>query len=199
MKTRRRQSGFTLPELTIAGGIASFLLLVTWELLLQGAEHKAEIETRTRINAQAREVSRMIRLGGVAANGTIGTDGTGVVQGLKTAETGETTFARSLSRLTASGNGLSLSSSTTTTMTVDCDGAGDPLPDCASASDTVTVNGWMAADLAADSSVRSAGGITSETAITLTDPWQVQRSRRRPGTESETYRSIVGRLSEGTD
>lgn len=199
MTARRRQTGFTLPELTIAGAIASFLLLVTWELLLQGAETRAEVEARSRIDAQAREAYSIIRLGGVAANGALGNDGTGVVQGLRTGEAGDTAFTRAQSRLTATGNGLSMTNSRTTTMTIECSGAGAPLPDCASASDTVIVNGWLADAPTVDGTVRSAAGITSETGLTLTDPWQAQRPHRRPGTDTETYRSIVGRLSEGTE
>lgn len=197
MSPASRQRGFTLPELAIAGGIAAFLMLVAWELLLQGAEIKAESEARTRMNTQARQNFEMLLYGGKASGGAGGNDGTGEVRGIATGEALPAGTLREQFRLRVESNGLTIRGDETGNPRVTCTGPGEPLPDCTSAGAVLSVNGQLAADPALESATRSVSGHTVETGISVADPWQAARPNARPGSAVEDYRTIIMRMNEG--
>ncbi|WP_417518829.1 PilW family protein [Minwuia sp.] len=198
MSPRRQHGGFTLPELMIAGAIASFLMLVTWELLLQGAEIHAETEARARMNDQARQSFEILTHGGTASGGATGTDGTGQVRGVRTGEAVPAGL-RTNGRLTLSGNGLQIDGDRSADQTITCIAANDPLPDCTGEGNVLTVRGWIAEDPTLQATTRSVAGRTVETGLGLADPLHVQRRQRRPGAESEDYRTIITRMTEGAN
>ncbi len=196
IRRNRRDAGFTLPELAVAGGVSAFLMLAAYELLLTGATFQAEAESRIRLNEQARTSFETLMNGSVVVGGT-GTDLTDEVQGVRGQTTVPGTALRNDYRLRLTDNGLQHDGDQVPSFTIPCTGVGTPLPDCADASDTQTVTGWIATDPTLSDTARSVDGRTVETGITIVDPWQVQRPRSRPGQAIEEYRSIITRRSEG--
>lgn len=193
---KRRDRGFTLPEMAVSGAVSAFLMLAAYELLLTGAEFQAEAESRIRLNQQAR-VSFETLMNGTIVNGGIGTDLTNQVQGVRGRTTLPLTALRNDYRLRLTDNGLQHDGDQVPGFTVQCTGAGAPLPDCTDADDTQTVTGWIATDPDLSDTTRSVDGRTVEAGITIVDPWQVQRPRGHPGEAVETYRTIITRRSEG--
>ncbi len=193
---KRRDSGFTLPEMAVAGAVSAFLMLAAYELLLTGAEFQAEAESRIRLNQQARTSFETL-MNGTVVNGGVGADLTDQVQGLRGQTTVPGTALRNDSRLRLSDNGLQHDGDQVPSFTIQCTGVAAPLPDCTYATDTQTVTGWIATDPTLSDTARSVDGRTVETGITIVDPWQVQRPRGRPGQAIEEYRTIITRRSEG--
>jgi type II secretory pathway pseudopilin PulG len=196
IRRKRRDAGFTLPELAVAGGVSAFLMLAAYELLLTGATFQAEAESRIRLNQQARSSFETLMNGSIV-NGGIGTDLTDEVQGVRGQTTVPGTALRNNYRLRLTDNGLQHDGDQVPSFTIPCTGVGTPLPDCTDASDTQTVTGWIATDPTLTDTIRSVDGRTVEAGITIVDPWQVQRPRSRPGQAIEEYRSIITRRSEG--
>ena len=195
-RRNRRDTGFTLPELAVAGGVSAFLMLAAYELLLTGATFQAEAESRIRLNEQARTSFETLMNGSVVVGGT-GTDLTDEVLGVRGQTTVPGTALRNDYRLRLTDNGLQHDGDQVPSFTIPCTGVGTPLPDCTGAGDTQTVTGWIATDPTLSDTARSVDGRTVETGITIVDPWQVQRPRSRPGQAIEEYRSIITRRSEG--
>ncbi len=193
---RRKDAGFTLPEMAVAGAVSAFLMLAAFELLLTGAEFQAEAESRIRMNQQARGSFETL-MNGTIVKGGLGFDFTDEVQGVRGQTTLPLTALRNNYRLRLSDNGLQHNGDQVPNFTVRCTGPGEPLPDCTGASDTETVTGWIATDPDLSDSVRSVDGRTVETGVTIVDPWQVQRPRGRPAEAIEQYRTIITRRSEG--
>lgn len=197
MRAVRKSGGFTLPELMIAGATSSFLLLVMWELLLQGSEIKAENEARARMNDQARQAMVMLTYGGTAENGATGTDGTGLVPGIRTAGQNPTGALRDEGRLRVGGNGLAVISDEGPETETVCLLVGVPLPECLLPGQVITHRGWFAEDPALNTVSRSVQDRTTEIGIEVTDPRQTQRDQRRANTEDESYWTITTRVTEG--
>lgn len=195
-RTRRRDAGFTLPELAVAGTVSAFLMLVAYELLLTGAEFQAEATSRIRMNQQARASFETL-MNGTIVPGGLGTDLSDEVQGIRGQITIPVTPMRNDYRLRLSDNGLQHDGDQVPTFTIQCTGPGVPLPDCIDAADTETVTGWMAADPVLSGTLRSVNGRTVEAGMTIVDPWQLQRRRGRPASAIDGYRTIITRRSEG--
>lgn len=196
IRRKRRDAGFTLPELAVAGGVSAFLMLAAYELLLTGATFQAEAESRIRLNQQARTSFETL-MNGAVVNGGVGTDLTDEIQGVRGQATLPASALRNDYRLRLTDNGLQHDGDQVPSFTIPCTGVGTPLLDCTGASDTQTVTGWIATDPTLSDTVRSVDGRTVETGIIIVDPWQVQRPRSRPGQAIEEYRSIITRRSEG--
>lgn len=195
-RTRRRDAGFTLSELAVAGTVSAFLMLVAYELLLTGAEFQAEATSQIRMNQQARASFETL-MNGTIVPGGLGTDLSNQVQGVRGQTTIPVAPMRNDYRLRLSDNGLQHDGDQVPTFTIQCTGPATPLPDCINAADTETVTGWIAADPVLSGAQRSVNGMTVEAGVTVVDPWQLQRRRGRPAAAVDGYRTIITRRSEG--
>lgn len=191
MKRLRKSDGFTLPELMIAGAITSFLMLVTWELILQGADIEAESQARGRMNDQARQAFVMLDTGGVDT----ATD----VRGIRTNENLPSGALADDGRLRVSDGGGVVLSDLGPESSVTCLAPLIPHPDCLLLGQTITVRGWFPATPEINSVLRSVNDRTVEVGVSITDPWLKRREQRRPDSEIETYRTIVTRMNEGAN
>lgn len=195
----RRISGFTLPELMIAGSTASFLLLVMWELLLQGTEIAAENEARARMNDQARQAMVMLTYGGTAPDNANGDDGTGLVPGVKTAGQNPSGALREDGRLRVGGNSLAVISDEGPETETVCLLVGDPLPECLLPGQVITHKGWFASDPSLTSVLRTVENSTTEIGLEITDARQKGRKQKRDDSEDESYWTITTRMTEGAN
>lgn len=194
---RRRDRGFTLPELMIAGSTASFLLLVMWELLLQGSEIAAENEARARMNDQARQAMVMLTYGGTASGGATGNDGTGLVPGVKTAGQNPSGALRDEGRLRVGGNGLTILSDEGPETQTTCLGPLIPLAECVLPGQIVVHKGWFESNPTLTGNIRSVDNETTEIGVEVTDARQKGRDQRRNDSETEDYWTITTRMTEG--
>jgi len=177
MRTRRQQSGFTLVELAFAGLIASGLTLVALELLLTSASLKLELDGKLRVNQAARQTMAMIADGADGGGG--GTDGTTFAHGVRNRAGPVGVALNDGEVLQITGNGLTATGDRASPVSIICVGAGDPVPACANAGATVTLDGFVVALPRFQDTDRSVAGSTVETEIFLRDPWSAARGHGR--------------------
>ncbi len=177
MKPPQRQTGFTLVELAFAGLIAAGLTLVALELLLTGANLQLELDGKLRVNQAARQTMAMIADGADGGGG--GTDGTRQAHGVRNraGPVGVALVDGEVIQIT--GNGLTATGDRTSPISIVCAGAGDPVPACAVAGNTVTLDGQVVALPRFQDAERSVAGRTVETEIFVADPWSAARGRGR--------------------
>ena len=173
----RRQLGFTLVELSFAGLIAAGLMLVALELLLNGARVKQELDGQLRANRAARQALSLIADGGRGA-GT-GTDGSGQAYGARGRAGPPVTSLADGEVLQLDSNGLTVTGDRNSPVAVVCLSAGEPLPACAAAGETVTVDGPLALAPAYQDAERSVAGRTVEVEVLARDPWSAARGQGR--------------------
>lgn len=189
-RTLRRQRGFTLIELMMASVITFLLGMVCVSLMQQSSDLRGNVQTRLRLNAQARQAFGVIGEGAVLPAGSTGTDGTRNVYGLHgryAAQTGSS--LRQSYQLSLPSNGWRFGGDSFASKTITCKGPANPLPDCTTAGTTKTVNGWLGADPVLNQSTRSVRSYTVESTITLTNPNRAVRAKR-PDQASDTYQNI---------
>jgi hypothetical protein len=165
-------------------------------MLLKAFTWHDEIANRLTLNRQAREVMHILAEGGRST--TAGTDATTNIYGMHQRKTAPAGTLRTNYRLQYTSNGKTLLSSQMAAMTVPCTGAARPLPDCVDASQTKTVDGWVASDVSLNSTTRSVGTRTTEVVVTLANPFAAQR-QENPAEAVERYRTILTRMRDDAD
>lgn len=191
----RQHAGFTLTELMIASAIALFLMAVAFQMLLQAAHLSSIAQTRSDLNAQAREVLELLLDGGVVDVAPINTiDDADVIEGLHSASgitvvgsnvsleptTLNSTLSRDGQRLQWS-DGVNAVKSSQLDQAIECVTTAVPHPDC-SAAGSVSLNGFIASDVSIaremDAPILRCGGNQSllvSIEATLMDPYALFR------------------------
>lgn len=177
MRRARRQRGFTLTELAFGGLIAAGLSVVALELLLANASVKMELESQLRVNASARNALSMIADG--ADGQANGTDSTTVAHGVRRRAGPLAINLADGEVLQFTSNGLTVAGDRISPLTITCVAAGDPLPSCASAGSTLTLDGSIAAQPRFQDQARSVFDKTLETELFVRDPYAAARRQGR--------------------
>jgi prepilin-type N-terminal cleavage/methylation domain-containing protein len=182
-----RQRGFTIIELLFASAATGVVILAASAFMLKSLRWYDELSAKIEINRHARETYNLLAFGGRSAS--TGNDGTKNVYGLRGAHQSPGSGLRQNAALKYTNNGLTLTPDKFAAMTVTCTGVGTPIPDCANASSTQSVQGWTGKNIQLDAGGKSINGLTVNVTITITDPFQAQRAK---GTAlfTDTYRSV---------
>lgn len=177
MRRQPRQRGFTTVELAFAGLIAAGLVLVGLNLLIKSLDVKAELDGRVRANRAAR--AAMVTLTDGAATPGPGTDGFNIAHGLRNRAGAPTVALADGEVLQMTSNGSTVTGERMSPVTVICRAANDPAPTCASAGQTITLDGPIAAIPLFQDASRSVRDKTVEMEIRVQDPWSAARGIRR--------------------
>lgn len=190
MKLSKRQQGFTLVEVMFASFLGFLLILPVFGLLFQSMDIAASLETKAKLNAQARETLDMLGDGGI--DGAIEVPG---LRGMKASEyiPGNITRVEYQIMLDDDGDPLTvdglLETAKFTPFIITCQGDKDPLPDCAAAGDIINVNGYVGRDPELYLP-RSISTRTREIEIMVIDPVGIARENTAFENNWETYRTI---------
>lgn len=192
MKLSKRQQGFTLVELMFASFLGFLLILPVFGLLFQSVDIAASLETKAKLNAQARETLDMLgdgvsHGGGVDVFGIRGSDATGVFSGTnigRDADIGPDSYLNDQFEL----KGGLLETAKISPINITCLGVGDPFPVCTGAGE-MTVNGYLYDDpkLLATRSINTR---TRELEIEIIDYVGVARDNTSLQNNREIYRTI---------
>jgi hypothetical protein len=186
--------GFTLPELMIASRMTLLLGLPAYMLLERGNEFAAATRSRLELNAQARQVWTLLGSGSANLSGVTSqkdADGFSYVEGMRSMSAAPSgSSLRNAGQFTLSDSPLSISGDSFPTQTITCTGAAQPIPDCVS-TETHTIQGWMGSNPSIAVTGKSASVL-----LTLTDPFEAQRSSVAAATATEQYRTIFNLNAE---
>ena len=182
-------AGFALPEVLIAGLLSLCLALPAFALLRRTYDVADLMQSRFRLNGQARQAFALLADGGAADTpGPLNPRGFPDVEGLRSraaAPAGST--LRAASRLVLPDGALVLSGDAIAGLAVSCTAPGQPIPDCTGAG-AVTVRGWLGRTPVLTRTPAAAPGRTTAVGLVLTDPFRAQR--RRTAVIDEQYRTI---------
>ena len=190
LRTLQRQRGFTLIELMIASVLALALILPALAIAYQFVDFADAVESRVRVNAEARQIFDLLGDGGVDIENGPGNDGTDFVYGYRGRFTTESVASHENYRFMLDSNGLKLRASQIPDVTVACKAKDDPLPGCKNASDVVTVKGWLGEEVQIERKDRSTNWRTVETDVTIKDHFRDQKQRSPDGEATERFRTI---------
>jgi len=170
-----RQRGFTIIELLAASAATGIIILAASAFMLKSLSWYDELSAKIEINRHAREAYNLLAFGGMSAS--TGDDGTKFVYGLPGSHQSPGSGLRQNAALKYTNNGLTLTPDKFAAMTVTCTGVGTPIPDCANASSTQSVQGWIGKNIQLDAGAKSVNGHTVNVTLTITDPFEAQRAK----------------------
>lgn len=182
-----RQGAFTLVEVMFASFLGFLLILSVFGILFQSMDLAASLETKAKLNAQARETLDML--------GDGGNDGVNDVFGLRGMNVAEIPGnMRDQYRIALSNNGGTLETATFTLLTIMCEGAEDPLTDCVG-TEPIDVKGYVEqlnVNIANERNINDINTVirTREIEIMIIDPVGIARKMNPPRSNRETYRTI---------
>lgn len=192
MKLPKRQQGFTLIELMFASVLGFLLILPVFGLLFQSVDIAASLETKAKLNTQARETLDMLgdgvsHGGGVDVFGLRGSDvGFFSADHIgRNADIGPDSYLNDQFVL----EGGLLETAKISPINITCLGVGDPFPVCTGAGE-ITVNGYLYDDPGLYSITRSIGERTRELEIEIIDYVGVARDNTSLQNNREIYRTI---------
>jgi prepilin-type N-terminal cleavage/methylation domain-containing protein len=187
MTRKQAQAGFTLIEVMIASVASMAVIAPAIAVMFNAFNWYAEIQSQIQLNREARQAFDLIGSG--AKGGSNGNDSTPYLYGVRGRKLAPLGPLRTNYRLQYQSNNLTVSGDTMAGMTLTCTGVAAPLPDCASAGEAKTVTGWIGSDPSLNAATRSVVGRTVEMTITVSNPYQLQRTTN-PASASEIYRTI---------
>jgi prepilin-type N-terminal cleavage/methylation domain-containing protein len=183
----KRQSGFTLIELLATSAATAVVILAATAFMLKALSWFDDLSAKIEMNRHARETFSLLAFGGVSTSS--GNDGTKNVYGIRGSFRQPGNGLRSNAALQYTKNNLTLTPDKFASMTVTCTGAGTPIPDCANASSTQTIAGWIGKDIQLAAGGVSVNGLTVNVTFTITDPFQAQRADG-PSVFTDTYHTV---------
>ncbi len=180
------QAGFTLIEVMIASVASMAVIAPAIAVMFSAFNWYAEIQSQIALNREARQAFDLVG-NGAKMNGN-GNDASPYLYGMRGRKAAPGGTLRSNYTLQYQSNNLTATGDSIAGMTVTCTSAGVPLPDCVG-TETKTVAGWVGDDLSLNTASRSVTGRTVETMVTISDPFQAQRTPNS-ASASATYRTI---------
>jgi len=196
MSGNRRQRGFTLLEVMIASAAGMLVMLPAVAMMLRVFTWYDDVQSKLALNRHARETIDIIGNGArLTSNGNDATPNAYGIRGRRLAPSGA---LRSNYRLQYSSNNLTVTPDSFGAMQVTCTAVAAPLPDCASAGQVKTVEGWVGEDIGVNATTRSVASRTVEVMLTITDPYTAQRSDY-PTAATERYRTAFTLNRDETD
>jgi hypothetical protein len=187
MMRNTRQGGFTLLEVMFASTASLAVIAPATVFMLDAYNWYAEVQSELALNREARQALDLLGNGAkIAGNGN---DGFPYVYGIRGSNAAPSGSLRSNGVLQYKNNNVTISGDSFATIPVACTAAGVPVPDCGGPG-TRNVAGWMGSDVSVQGQTRSiASGRTVEVTVTVTDPFQAQRSENS-ASATEIYRTI---------
>ena len=187
MRRKTSQAGFTLIEVMIVSVTSMAVIVPAIAFMFRAYGWYAEVQSELTVNREARQVFDLIGSG--ARSATNGNDGKPYLYGIRGRKAAPAGTLRTNYTLQYQSNNLTVTGDSLAGMNVTCTANAVPLPDCTAANQVKTVAGWIGNDLSLNSATRSAGNRTVEVTVTVTNPFQAQRTANA-ATASETYRTI---------
>ncbi len=183
-----RQGAFTLVEVMFASFLGFLLILSVFGILFQSMDLAASLETKAKLNAQARETLDM--LGDGRSDGV--NDDVSGLRGMKVVDIpGKITRDKYQIKLDDDDpdDNNFLETAKFTLFTITCQGDKDPLPDCVG-TEEIDVKGYVGDDPKLYAIQRSVSDRTREIEIMIIDPVGIARKINPARSNRETYRTI---------
>ena len=185
------EHGFSLPEVMVAGMLSLLLALPAFGLLRRSYDMADLMQSRFRMNREARQAFALLADGGAATvSGQVNARGFATVEGLRSRQSPSTGSAlRAASQLVLPDGALTIEGDAITGLTVTCTDTGQPLPGCTGPG-SLAVAGWLGQDpvVSLTPSVATSRNVT--VSLTVTDPFRAVRARLAPASATELYRTI---------
>ena len=187
----RGDAGFSLPEVMAAGMLSLCLALPAFALLRRTYDLADLMQSRFRMNGQARQAFALLADGGAStAAGQVNARGFALVEGLRSRQSLPTASTlRVASQLVLPDGLLTLAGDAIPGLSVTCTGAQLPVPGCTAAG-TLAVHGWLGQDPTLARTPALASSRNAGLGLTVTDPFRAGRARLAPASATEQYRTI---------